>query len=98
MFPKTVTMKLLPYTKRCRGFKDCMYILALDWSFVKVWVQSFSVVLHSQASSKSSQGPARQLPKGNSLLDTLLPFLTTRQFRPPPQKKNSLHTYTHDHE
>lgn len=97
MFSKSVTMKLLPYTKRFRGFKDCMYILAFDWPFVKVWVQSLSVVLHSQAGSKSSQGPGRQLPKRNTDFLILFSLFELQDNAHPPPKKNSLHTYTHDH-
>lgn len=97
MFSKSVTMKLLPYTKRFRGFKDCMYILAFDWPFVKVWVQSLSVVLRSQAGSKSSQGPGRQLPKRNTDFLILFSLFELQDNAHAPPKKNSLHTYTHDH-
>lgn len=84
MFSKRVTMKLLSYAKRFRGFKDYMYILALDWLFVKVWVQPFSLVLHAQACSKSSKGPARQLPKGNT--DFLILFSFFNYKTTPPKK------------
>lgn len=86
MFSKSVTMKLLPYTKRLRGFKDCMYILAFDWPFVKVWVQSLSVVLHSQAGSKSSKGPARQLPKRNTDFLILFSLFELQDSSPRPKK------------
>lgn len=83
MFSKSMTMKLLPYTKRFRGFKDCMYILAFDWPFVKVWVQSLSAVLHSQAGSKSSQGPGRQLPKRNTDFLILFSLFELQENAPP---------------